>query len=140
MDAAPKTYYSDDIIKKYGFTVAIHDPHCYGPFSSNFDSTPRSTFGPFRASAKIRALPRGYNLQDELDIILEYLDYPVREVLAIWPEVGIYGEGEEEAEAIADLKNELIDLFEDLNSTPDAELGPKPKMWKAILNRLIKKV
>nr|BAL54674.1 hypothetical protein HGMM_F17E10C04 [uncultured Acetothermia bacterium]BAL58340.1 hypothetical conserved protein [Candidatus Acetothermum autotrophicum] len=55
------------------------------------------------------------------------------EVVATWPEVEVYASAETESEAIAKLKQEIVQLFEELRETPDKELGKLPRSWKRIL-------
>lgn len=55
------------------------------------------------------------------------------EVVATWPEVEVYASAETESEAIAKLKQEIVQLFEELRATPDKELGKLPRSWKRIL-------
>lgn len=80
-------------------------------------------------------LIEGYSLKQPIDVILKF--YP-DEVISIIPELEIYGEGDNEVEAINDLKNEIVDLFNDLKEIPERELGKYPKSWKKIINSLIK--
>ncbi len=78
-----------------------------------------------------------YVLIEPIDVILEYL---TDETLAIIPELELYGEGATDSEALVDLKDELITLFEDLNAIPEKKLGKLPRVWKRIVNRMIKRV
>ena len=89
-------------------------------------------------SEKIYSLPSDiYKLFSPIDIILKiYSD----ETLALIPELEIYGEGNNEFEAINDLKLELIDLLEELSEIPDEELGTGPKSWKKTLKMMVKDV
>ncbi len=75
-----------------------------------------------------------YELKNYIDVILKiYSD----EVLAIIPELELYGEGTNEIYALDDLKQELIDLYEDLNSVPAKNLSKKFKAWKKVINFFI---
>ena len=78
-----------------------------------------------------------HKLSSSIAVILKYLD---DEVLAIFPDLDLYGEGKTEGEALSNLKEELIDLFEHLNEIPDSELGAVPKGWKRTINSLIEKI
>lgn len=87
---------------------------------------------------KIHSLPDPeYDLTCPLDVSLEYEN---GEWLAVLPELEIYGEGLTEGEAIADLKAELLDLYEDLNRLPGSRLGRELKAKKVMINRFIQKV
>lgn len=78
----------------------------------------------------------GYALKHTIRVTLEiYSD----EAIAIIPTLELYGEGFTETEAIADLKLELIDLFEDLNSIPDEKLGKELLAHKKTINGLIER-
>ena len=88
-------------------------------------------------STQIRDLPsEKYELKAPVDVILEiYTD----EVLALLPELTLCGEGKNELEAINDLKADIIDLLEDLEGMPQADLGTKPKLWKRSLELMVKR-
>lgn len=77
-----------------------------------------------------------YELKNTIDIVLKILP---DEVLALIPDLEIYGEGITETEAINDLKMELIDLYEDLVNIPDKKLGKSPKAWKKIVKTIVSK-
>jgi hypothetical protein len=77
-----------------------------------------------------------YSLKENIEIIIEeYQD----EIIALWPEIEAFGHGITQPEAILNLKNEIIDLYEDLSNTKEKELGRLPKMWLRILKKVIKK-
>jgi len=58
------------------------------------------------------------------------------EIVARMPELNLYATGDTDSEAIYELKQELIELYEDLNST-DNKLGPLPESWLNTINELI---
>lgn len=85
----------------------------------------------------IHSLPSdSYELVKPIQIILKIYD---DEVLAIIPELELYSEGASEIEAIHGIKLEVLDLIEDLNETPDPELGTGPKAWKKALSLMVKR-
>ncbi len=98
--------------------------------SKFYEDTPRI------ANATISSLPTdNYELMVPLNVILKmYND----ETIAIYPELELYGEGTNEMEALNDLKDEIIDLLEDLDGVPDSNLGADPTAWKKILNTILK--
>jgi hypothetical protein len=58
-------------------------------------------------------------------------------VIARYPEVEVFGEGETEPEAILRLKEDIVRLYRDLiNSSPD-ELGTLPQSWLRVLRQII---
>lgn len=59
------------------------------------------------------------------------------QVLAEIPEFEVVGEGAVEPDALADAMIFLKELYEDLMSTPDEQLGTLPKKWKRILKHLV---
>lgn len=59
-------------------------------------------------------------------------------VLASWPELHLYGEGGTPNDAIAALKVEIIDLYNDLSSTSPSELGILPQRWLKTLTQVIR--
>lgn len=92
---------------------------------------------PQTVNAKILGLPSDVHiLKSPIDVSFKI--YP-DEVIALIPNLELYGEGANEIEALNDLELELIDLFEDLNSLPDNKLGKHPRKWKRIINSLIEK-
>lgn len=74
-------------------------------------------------------------LKEPLKII--YKIYP-GEVLALYPELELVGEGTNEMQALEDLKCELLDLYEYISDMPEHKLGKGPKAWKNILQRIIR--
>lgn len=77
-----------------------------------------------------------YILKHPVDVVLKI---SLEGVIALIPDLELYGEGTNEMEAIDDLGMELIDLYEDMNSLPEEELGRYPLKWKTIVNSLIEK-
>jgi len=77
-----------------------------------------------------------YNLKCPIDVLLKVFN---DEILASIPDLEIYGEGFNETEALNNLKDELIDLFDYLNSVSSSSLGKLPKRWKKIINSFIEK-
>jgi hypothetical protein len=61
------------------------------------------------------------------------------EVVAVIPDLELYGEGANQIEAINELKLELLDLYDDLEEMSDEELGEYPHAWKKTLQQLVKK-
>ena len=59
------------------------------------------------------------------------------QVLADVPEFHVVGEGAVEPDALAEAMIFLKELYEDLMSTPDEQLGTLPKKWKRILKHLV---
>jgi outer membrane murein-binding lipoprotein Lpp len=55
-------------------------------------------------------------------------------------DASIFASGDTEEDALADLKDTLIDTYERLNELADNQLGPGPLRQKKILNKLIRKV
>ena len=86
-------------------------------------------------NVSINSLPsEKYEVIEPISVILKiYID----ETLALLPELELYGEGQNEIEALKDLKLELIELMEDFEEIPEEKLGKNPKSWKKTLNKLI---
>ena len=55
-------------------------------------------------------------------------------------DASIFASGDTEEDAVANLKDTLIDTYERLNELGDDQLGPGPLKQKNILNKLIRKV
>jgi hypothetical protein len=78
---------------------------------------------------------RRYTLLSDVTITLEeYKD----EVVARWSDVGVYASGTTESEAIAGIKRQIVELFEELRTMKPGTLGRMPLSWKRILRRAIK--
>jgi hypothetical protein len=76
-----------------------------------------------------------YTLVSNILIVLEeYRD----EVVARWPDVGVYASGTTESDAIAGIKRQIVELFEELRTVKPGTLGRMPLSWKRILRRAIK--
>ena len=73
-------------------------------------------------------------LKYPVDIVLEKYD---DEVIARFPELEVFGSGNTESESLIELKREILDLYADLESSGENELGPLPQMWKRILRQII---
>ena len=59
------------------------------------------------------------------------------EILAVIPDLQVYGEGQSIEVAISDLRSKVLDLYEDLKDTPNKKLGVEPRRWKRIINKLM---
>jgi len=68
-------------------------------------------------------------------IVLERYD---DEYIARVPELEVFGSASTESEAIMKLKQEVIDLYDDLKQTTAEDLGPLPSTWKRVLRGLIR--
>ena len=76
-----------------------------------------------------------YTLLSNVSVVLEeYKD----EVVARWPDVGVYASGTTESEAVAGVKRQIVELFEELRTMKPGTLGRIPLSWKRILRRAIK--
>ena len=67
------------------------------------------------------------------------MEYDGAKVLASIAELGIYGEGTTNAEALENLGFELIDLADIVYEEPENLLGHRPRQWKHILDDVLKK-
>lgn len=84
---------------------------------------------------KIFSLPtENYRLRAPVDVVLEI--YP-DEVIASIPDLEIFGEGSNQMEAVADLKNELLDLIDIIDDHGPDRLGNGPKAWKRSLEMMV---
>jgi hypothetical protein len=55
-------------------------------------------------------------------------------------DLGIFSSGETEEEAIANLKETLVDTVDRLNGLPDTRLGKGPLRQKSLLNKCVRRV
>jgi len=77
-----------------------------------------------------------YNLVRPLPIIIEeYREDDV--VIARWPEVEVFGEGHNPSTAIQELKNAILDLYDELVDGDLSLLGDLPLAWRRILCKTI---
>jgi len=74
-----------------------------------------------------------YELTMPLQIVLEE---DQEETVARIPELNLYASADTDSEAINELKQEVIKLYEDLE-TSDRTLGPLPESWLETLRKLI---
>jgi hypothetical protein len=76
-----------------------------------------------------------YTLLADITIVMEeHRD----EVVARWPDVEVYASGTTESEAIAGVKRQIVELFEELRTMKPGTLGRLPLSWKRILRRTIR--
>jgi len=91
---------------------------------------------PVKWTTQIRDLgDEAYVLLEPVQIVIE--EYPDDSVVARFPEVEAFGEGETEPVAIMNLKIAILDLYDEMMEAPADELGKAPKMWRRILDRII---
>ena len=77
-----------------------------------------------------------YRLLTDITLVLEeYRD----EFVARWPEVELYASGTTGSEAVAGIKRQIIELFEELRTMDSRTLGKLPLSWKRILRRTVKR-
>ena len=69
-------------------------------------------------------------------VIKEYSN----EVIATFPEIGAFGAGLCEAEAIINLKKEIRKIFFELEGVSDNKLGKLPLTWKRVLLKVVRKI
>lgn len=62
------------------------------------------------------------------------------EVIATFPEIGAFGAGLCEAEAILNLKKEIRKILFELEGVSDNELGKLPLSWKRVLLKVVSKI
>lgn len=88
-------------------------------------------------SDQIYSIPSDdWRLINPINIIIKiYSD----EAIALFPDLELYAEGQNELEAVSNLKLELLDLIEDLEEFPETELGANPKSWKKTINMIVEK-
>jgi len=79
----------------------------------------------------------GFEVICPIPIIIEESD---DETMITFPDAGVSGFGSTEAEALLNFKKSIIDLYNDLRSTPENELGEIPSGWLRTLNKVIKPI
>jgi hypothetical protein len=77
-----------------------------------------------------------YEVVGDISIAVEAY---TEETVARWPEVGLYGAGTCEADAIAELKSQVVALVRDLEAEDEKNLGPTPLGWRRVLSKVVRK-
>ena len=77
-----------------------------------------------------------YRLREPILVVIEEYNGDDT-VIASFPEIEVFGEGETETEAIQNLRIAILDLYDELISTSSEILGNLPKTWLNVLQRLI---
>lgn len=78
----------------------------------------------------------GYTLKCPISVVLEEYD---DETVARFPEVEAFASAATEGEAIALLKQDIVELYEELLASDEDELGKLPRQWRRVLSQLIHK-
>jgi len=79
-----------------------------------------------------------YELVAPVSILVE--EYPGDDVvIARFPELEVFGEGATDAEAIFNLKQAILDLYDELTETDPDLLGDLPQTWLRILCKIVVK-
>lgn len=116
-------------ISNYGSILAQFDG--LKEYIENLRKEPR-----FSSAQIFGHLLEDYKLTQTLEIMLEiYKD----ETIAIIPNLELYSEGATEIEAVNNLKLELVDLYEQLNSIADEKLGKELLARKRTVSGLLAK-
>ncbi len=76
-----------------------------------------------------------FELTDSIQVEIE--SYP-DEIISKVPELDLWVSEPTQSLAIAAVKHEILDFWEELNCIEDSELGKLPRMWKRILNKKIR--
>lgn len=79
-----------------------------------------------------------YELTKPIKVEIEYLENG--ELLGTIENLNIYAYNKVESELISEIKNDLLDLYDDIIDNPENELGTNPKKWKEILKQHVKRV
>lgn len=77
-----------------------------------------------------------YALKCPISVVVEEYD---EETVARFPEVEAFASAATEGEALSLLKQEIVELYEDLLATDEDELGKLPRQWRRVLSHLIQK-
>lgn len=78
----------------------------------------------------------GYTLKCPISVVVDEYD---EETVARFPEVEAFASAATEGEAIALLKEDIVQLYEELVVTDEDELGKLPRQWRRVLSQLIQK-
>lgn len=76
----------------------------------------------------------GFSLTSAVSVVIEEYE---SEVIARWPEIEAVGSGSTEAEALWRLKEDVVELIEELTSAKQDELGPEPQSTLQVLKRMV---
>jgi hypothetical protein len=72
---------------------------------------------------------------EPIQIVIE--EYSDGSIVARFPEIEVFGEGETEPEAILALKAGILDVHDELSEADPASLGALPRMWLRVLDQII---
>lgn len=61
------------------------------------------------------------------------------EIIGEIPELNIYAFGDSDFEVLREINKEVTELFEELSTLSDNQLGSRPKKWKVVLSEYLKK-
>lgn len=77
-----------------------------------------------------------YSLKCPISVVVEEYD---EETVARFPEVEAFASAATEGEAIALLKQDIIELYDELLASDEDELGKLPRQWRRVLSQLVQK-
>jgi len=77
-----------------------------------------------------------YALKCPISVVVEEYD---EETVARFPEVEAFASAATEGEALSLLKQEIVELYEELLATDEDELGKLPRQWRRVLSQLIQR-
>ena len=104
---------------------------------TDFDYDDFSEIRPVKYNVQIRDLgDEDYFLKEPLLITIQ--EFPGEDdIIASFPELELFGDGVTETEAIANLKFEILDMYDELIGENPSGLGEKPQAWLRILKSVI---
>ena len=78
----------------------------------------------------------GYSLKCPISVVVEEYD---EETVARFPEVEAFASAATEGEALTLLKQDIIELYDELLASDEDELGKLPRQWRRVLSQLMEK-
>lgn len=88
----------------------------------------------------IDALDLFVGLPYEHPVTISVEQWPFSEFIAHWYDIETVGFGQTKEDAIEDLKQNIVELYEHLKYAKDKELGRLPRRWRQILKSVVEEV
>lgn len=124
--------YPDKISFNYYSIPSVNDTIDYASFArSKFDLIHGQTVEQVLLTGELSGV---YGLSDFVSISIIKEE---GQIIGDIPSLELYAFGDSISEVISELKQDIIDLYEELESTPNKMLGPNPKKWKNELQMLV---
>lgn len=118
-------------------SVASKLEQCKEDISAILNKLNESREKPITKQTELFEVDEALEVTRAIPVVIEEYE---NEVIASFPEIEAFGAGLCEAEAITDLKDEIREMFFELEEVSDEKLGKLPLSWKRVLSKVVKRV